>query len=280
MGAQVLTLGCRAVIALGLGDTAVRTQLSRVPLPSRCIAVAAGGAHTLAVTEDHVLWGWGRDEGEGRLGSAADEPGVGTSSPRALYMPALPPLEQRRWLLAAGGFFSLASPSAHTLWSCGGNANGECGRADSPWALGPVGPWFVAAAAVAGGLPSPDASSAVTAISAGGFHAGALFADGSLRTWGNSLSGALGHGGAGGRGTAARVPGLPQLRHFGCGATSTWAVGSDGSLWGWGKSVATWGRVGPDVRIPQRVPLPPGTRALAVSAGAAHSAVLCEVDDA
>jgi len=246
--------------ALGVGGTSPRSVLTRVALPARAVALAAGGAHSLAATADGALYGWGRDEGEGRLGGAA-EPGEGAVIPRRLPLP--PSSGPARWLLAAGGFHSLASAGPESLLSCGGNANGECGR---------VGGSFVLRAVE--GLPG---GARLAGLAAGGFHSAALLEDGSLYTWGSGLGGALGHAGGGARGAPQRVPGLPPLAGVACGATSSWAVGRDGSLWGWGKSVEAFGSTSGDVREPRRVPLPPGARALSVAAGAAHAAAVVEV---
>ena len=256
-GGQLLTAGWGGWGALGLGDSGVRTTLSPVTMPRAVSAVSAGGAHTVVLLDDGEAWCFGRDEGEGRLGGAAEPGEASLTTPKQFPTPT----GMRRFShVAAGGFFTLLADEK-TVLACGGNRNGECGRSSAAWGLGPV-----------EGLPS---DSPLLQLAAGGYHAAALYADGSLHTWGVLLGGALGHGGVGGKGVPCRVPGLPPLARVACGATSTWAVGQDGSLWGWGKSVARFGGTSENVERPMRIELPEGVRAVDVAAGAAHAAALC-----
>ena len=81
-------------------------------------AIAAGGAHTLAIKQDQTLWAWGSNSdgqlGDGTTTNAVDGPipvGVG-----------------KRWLaVAAGRYHSLAIDTDGKLWVWGRNAEGQLG---------------------------------------------------------------------------------------------------------------------------------------------------------
>ena len=63
-----------------------------------------------------VVYSWGRDEGEGRLGHAeADRLGE-NEVPYPMAVPGLPPVHT----LACGGFFTVALTKEGGVWSWGG----------------------------------------------------------------------------------------------------------------------------------------------------------------
>jgi regulator of chromosome condensation len=102
---------------------------------------------------------------------------------------------------------------------------------------------------------------------AGGRHvAYALDAAGGVWAWGRGAHGALGDGDTSDHVSAVptRIAGLPPVRWIGAKDLATFAIDTEGGVWGWG-----WGTVrGPDApnsAHPVRIPLP--GPALAVSGG-------------
>jgi len=82
-------------------------------------AVAAGGAHTLAIKQDQSLWAWGSNT-YGQLGTAsASDP---TTAPIQIDVPG------KRWLaVSAGRYHSLAIDTDGELWVWGRNDLGQLG---------------------------------------------------------------------------------------------------------------------------------------------------------
>ena len=259
---HLYTAGFGGFGALGRGDYKAVLLASRVRFPGndalRVASVAAGGAHTVAVSTDGQLFTFGRDEGDGRLGTPVGEGGVNT--PTVVAMPPnIVPIAA-----AAGGFHTLVlarrGDDSTVLLSTGANANGECGRDNgATWTLGLM-----------------DWEAGVTRVSAGGFHSAALTQQGQVFTWGAGNGGALGHGDTRTQRRPKRVEGLPvSAAAVACGSGTTCAVGVDGSLWLWGKNAARFGTTSADVFSPARVALPLGMKALDVAVGATHIVILC-----
>ena len=146
-----------------------------------------------------------------------------------------------------------------------------------------------------GGAPAP-----IVQVVAGGMHTAALAADGTVFTWGVNDEGALGRPTAGSAWEdaaaadkedpslpgAARLPaGAPRIVALAAGDGFTFALGEDGSIWGWGcfKDDGSGAAGFPGAprgaslqRLPARIYAPEGSRAQArrISAGARHMAAL------
>lgn len=298
----LLTWGHGGFGQLGHGDTQSRFVPTIVEgLQSPPTHISAGGAHTVVALEDGSLVAFGRDEGEGRLGSSHvslssvdDEYTVGSPSPVEVH--AFLPSDAAVASISCGGFHSLCVDSAGGLWSWGASANGECGRGRG----------------IGGPVPARVAIDAeVVAAVAGGFHSVALTSDGALYTWGWGEQGQLGHGDAldGLRGvwTPRRVDDLAGERavHVACGPQTTYVITESGRLLACGWYVF---RVECAVRptasasehltnnirsLPSRnehfqlgdpsrercdtfddVPLPTSSRCLSIVAGTSHAAAL------
>lgn len=115
----------------------------------------------------------------------------------------------------------------------------------------------------------------VTQLAAGGFHSAALLSSGDVLCWGAGVACGVGH--ARPLRSPTAVPGLPPVSRVACGGATTFAVGVDGSLWGWGKSATKLGTTSADVLLPSRVELPPWCHAIDVAVGAGHAVVLARV---
>ncbi|MYM32855.1 hypothetical protein GTP38_00635 [Duganella sp. FT94W] len=134
------------------------------------IAVAAGGAHSMAIGTDGVLYGWGSN-GRGQIGNNATTATVTAPAPIGDF---------KDWtLVSTGGLHTLAVRKNGTLWAWGANGDGQLGDGSGLDASSPV---------------QVGTDTTWTGISAGDNHSAALKADNSLWTWGLNAKGQLGNG--------------------------------------------------------------------------------------
>jgi Regulator of chromosome condensation (RCC1) repeat/IPT/TIG domain len=236
-------------------------------------AVAAGGAHSLALLSDGTVAAWGAN-GYGQLGIGT------TSGPETC---SRFPFEEAcsTTPVAVGGLsgvvaisaasrHSLALLSNGTVMAWGANESGEVGDGtnedkDVPVAVkglsgvvaisagyehnlallssGTVVAWGRNFAGQLGNgtttnsnVPVPVSSlSGVTAIAAGGFHSVALLGDGTVRTWGGNGNGQLGDGAvAVNSSVPVTVTGLSEVTAIAAGLAHSLALKADGSAVAWG----------------------------------------------
>ncbi len=189
-GAHTLALGADGTVyawgsnlrgQLGQGDTSLRRSPTAVPLGARAIAIAAGGAHSIAVTEgDGQAWTWGWNV-FGQLGDGTQgQPMQANPTPRKAL--GVVGVDQ----VSAGDLHSLArTPDGH-VWAWGYNTEGQVGDgATTPANTGVLTPVL---------LSTIDS---VAALDAGGIHSIALRSNGEVWTWGNNQFGACGTNGRG-----------------------------------------------------------------------------------
>jgi alpha-tubulin suppressor-like RCC1 family protein/subtilisin family serine protease len=179
-GASIDGLG-PGVLGLPPGFTSTSTP-SQIGGVSNVAAVAAGGAHVLALKNDGTVWAWGLNS-SGQLG---DGGGPGTQTPRQVS--GLSNVAG----VAAGLMHSVALRSDGTVWAWGYNTGGLVGDGTTTNRNAPV--------AVAVGGPA-------VAVTAGFQHTGAVLADGTARTWGTNGSGQLGDRTTVGRTSPVQVSG-------------------------------------------------------------------------
>src|SRR5436190_667992 len=82
----------------------------------------------------------------------------------------------------------------------------------------------------------PAARGATPAVSAGAFHSLALHADGTLRSWGDDSSGALGIGRTLISATPTAIGNLSNVVAVSAGGNHTVALKRDGTVWTWGSN--------------------------------------------
>jgi alpha-tubulin suppressor-like RCC1 family protein len=167
---------------LGLGDLENRgdgpgqmgDNLPAVSLDGPAIAVAAGAAHTCAVTDDGAVRCWGAGDA-GQLGTGSE---VGALAPpvSAIALPG-PALS-----VAAGADASCALLASGDVVCWGAGGRGQLGSGD-----------LAGRAAPAGRVSLPAKA---TALAAGAHHVCALLASGRIACWGANDSGQLGLGDA------------------------------------------------------------------------------------
>ena len=196
--------------------------VARQPVPrgvggvENVIAVAGGDFHSLALSADGSIWGWG-DNSVGQTVTG------GGPIPRRITGPggdALPPFSA----IASGPYAALALGPAGTLWTWGANGSGQGGLGFTSLFTPPT------------QIPKLDS---FVAFAAGYEHSVALRADGSVWTWGRNDYGQLGLGFAGPPvSTPTRVGALRNLGAnivaIAAGEQHVLAVDSRGLVWGWG----------------------------------------------
>jgi alpha-tubulin suppressor-like RCC1 family protein len=177
--------------------------------------VTAGSSHTLALTSDGVLWGWGVNP-SGVLGD-------GTTGAQIAPVPVATNLARSWVAVSSGGSHTLALASDGTLWSWGANDSGQLGNGAPTTYFAPF--------PLVTNLPQ-----AWSAISGGEAHTLALATNGTLWGWGHNDYGQLGDGTSMGR----LVPGMVAINlnrtwsAISVGFSHTLALATDGTLWGWG----------------------------------------------
>lgn len=156
---------------LGDGTTTDRSSAVAVADVGKTFAtVAAGGAHSLALSSDGSIYAWGSNS-DGQLGD-----GSTTDS----HVPAEVVVADRTFsAIAAGEDHSLAIAADGSLYSWGGNTVGQLGDGSRTDRSSPV-------------LVSAPGKTFST-VSAGDFHSFATAVDGSVFSWGYNSDGQLGN---------------------------------------------------------------------------------------
>jgi alpha-tubulin suppressor-like RCC1 family protein len=204
---------------LGTGTTVNWSDPRLVAGLSGVVQVAAGWDHSLALRSDGTVWAWG-DNTAGELGD-----GTSTQRLAPVQVAGLTGVTQ----IAAGNEWSLALRSDGTVWGWGGNQWGQ---------LGVAAPTAIALPRQISGL------SHVTSIAAGAFFGLAVARRSTITTqnevlaWGQDAVGQLGNGTACLCGylipTVVSGINAPLISSIAAGPESAFALGSDGSVWGWG----------------------------------------------
>lgn len=213
-------------------NTPVRVQ--GLP-PGQVVAIAAGGDHSLALTSDGRVWGWGSNAW-GQLGGT-----VGGNRYTAAPVPGLSGIRA----ISAGELHSLAVDVWDALWGWGYNAGGVLGNAGADAQPKPV---FIL--------------SNVKTVSAGRRHSLAQLGDDTVMAWGHRFDGQF---------PAPASPSWYVPTPVSVGRFSRIATGSSASHsmlidYGWLSSMGVnpHGELGSGERgyghLPQRVLLPAASR--------------------
>jgi len=179
------------------------------------LAVAAGHAHTVCVTDGGAVYAAGSNL-TGQLG-------LGDLEPHTLF--ARVPLDAEVQMVACGCEHTLALTRAGEVWAWGSGNRGQNGQVSTQNQSVP--------AHVAG-------MDGIVMVAAGNLHSVAIGADGRVWTWGDSSFGALGHDDTDEIPfPAPRVLGPPAFGgdavvFVAAGNAYTAAVTAGGALWVWG----------------------------------------------
>jgi len=191
----------------------VQVLLAATPTDNDWSALAAGGAHSLALKSDGSLWAWG-DNASGQIG-------VGSAS--GPVAPARIASGHVWAALAAGSLHSLALTRGGSLFAWGDNTSGQLGFGNAASQNSPL------------EITAPDGVDNLIGISAGAFHSLALKANGGFVAFGANVSGQFGNASF----TGSLVPALVGSAGLGWvesepGNQFTVARRSNGTLWSWG----------------------------------------------
>jgi alpha-tubulin suppressor-like RCC1 family protein len=177
----------------------------------RVEAVAAGARHSLALTSDGAVWGWG-DNSRGQVG---DGGGHDQRLPVRVLTGAT--------AIAAGDHHSIALKRDGTLWTWGANASGQLGD---------------------GGMARRSLPGQVTglglvaAIAGGGNHTIAVLQAGVIKAWGRNASGQLGDGTTARARTPVEVALVRDATAADGGFAFSLARRFDGTLLAWGQNAS------------------------------------------
>jgi alpha-tubulin suppressor-like RCC1 family protein len=191
-------------------DLAVATPIPNLP-PMK--AIAAGLDHSVAVTRDGNVWGWGAST-SGQLGPTVPENFVGTP----FQIPQLSGVVA----IAAGSQSTLALKANGTVYAFGWNALGQLGLGNQTSTSTPT---------KIPGLKN------VVAISASQNRAFALKADGTVVAWGENYLGQLGTADANPYVLSpSPVSGLSLITKIEAGDGFALALRDDGLVMSWGRN--------------------------------------------
>ena len=206
------------LLAWGLNESGELGNGTTTDLPSPVpvgglhdvVALAAGAAHSLALTRDGTVWTWGFN-GDGELGNGAT-----TNQRRPVPVGGLHDVVA----LAAGGQHSLALQRDGTVWAWGGNHMDQLGTGTTINQTRPV---------------QVRGFHDVIALAAGAYHSLALQRDGTVWAWGLNGNGQLGNGTATyDQARPVQVRGLHDVIALAAGSAHSLALQRDGTVWAWG----------------------------------------------
>ncbi|CAL5023403.1 unnamed protein product [Urochloa decumbens] len=172
-------------------------------------------------------------------------------------------------LAGAGGGSGGGAPRAGSVYAFGDNSHGAVGQPP------PASDAYVP-------TPVPSLPPSVSAVAAGHYHSLAVSADGEVWSWGRNDEGQLGRGLHSPRNTwsnTEQVRGLEnvQVRAVSASGVVSAAIGSDGSLWVWGRSKRGQLGLGKDIveaAVPSRVEALASYDVAKVSFGWGHAMAL------
>lgn len=233
--------------------------------------IAAGVSYHGALVNG-ALYTWG-DNGFKQLGIPQD-------NISEISTPTLIPTPAKFVSLAFTGTSSFAIDDQGQAWSWGESTSGELGRGSDQ--LIPCGDSNSCRADIG---PIAELKNTV-ALEAGGAHALALTADGTVWAMGANHAGQLGDGTTDSRDrpTPVRWPEdahVAPIAQIAASNTASFALDADGQLWAWGSNAN--GELGNGTisdlpnATPTRVPMPEGVQIVRIAAGGEH--VLAQAQD-
>jgi hypothetical protein len=204
------------------------------------------------------LWTWGRN---GAFGSNTGALGDNTSTARST--PVTTSSGGANWKqVSCGGYNTSAIKTDGTLWTWGGNGNGNLGDNTTTDRSTPV-------TTFAGGTNWKQ-------VAGGNRHTAAIKTDGTLWTWGYNNFGQLGVNITTQRITPVTTfAGGTNWKQVTCGGYFTSAIKTDGTLWTWGRGAE--GQIGDNTTTIRSTPVTTfagGTNWKQVACGYSHTSAI------
>lgn len=204
--------------------------------------VAAGRTHTMAVTDDGRLWGWGNNWA-GVLGDGTDE---------NRYSPVY--IKSNVVFVSTSSSHTMAITKDGSLWGWGSNFSGELGDGTTTRQYSPI-----------------HIMDNVVYVSAGPGYTMAITEDRRLWGWGHNWTGVLGDGTTRNRRRPIHI--MDNIVYVSAGPVHVMAITSDGALWGWGAN--DLGELGSGSRRRmQRRPIHIKNNVISVSAGSGYTTAI------
>ena len=204
------------------------SQIVRFPEPmmDNIIYVSAGTNHTLAITKDNDLLGWGSNE-LGQIGDFAS-----TSNLREVK------IMQNIISVSAGGNHTVAIKYDGSLWTWGANQYSQLGNGEELYGLN----YFPTEGEdriywrtpVQGGSMPIQIMENIKRVSSGVNYIMAITNDGDIWAWGANQFGQLGDGTIENRISPIFI--MNNVAYVSAGVNHTLAIRKDGSLWSWGNN--------------------------------------------
>ena len=162
-------------------NTIVALQTIGTPIAGKKIVkIAAGQGHSLALTDDGMVYTWGRND-TGQLGNNATTDAM---LPVAVTVTGTPMSNKTIVEIASGARHSLAIDSSGKVYAWGHNGSGQLGNNSTVNALTPV------------AVQAPADKNIIQVSGSGwlGASSSALTSNGAVYSWGRDLDGQLGDG--------------------------------------------------------------------------------------
>lgn len=234
-------------------------QSNPSPIPYETSKIEAGYGHSLAITQEGVLWSWGRNT----YGALGDGTTTQRNSPVHLIFG---PYTGLRFKAISASAHSAAIDTQGRLWVWGRNDAGQVGDGTTTNRNKPL------EIPVNGGLAK------IASVACGESHTVAADIDGNLWAWGDNTYGALGNGSGVSSLRPVAVPapsGMGKIVQVAAGEGSSYALDITGKIWAWGRN--SDGQLGDNSTTNRSTPVPlyaatPSYRA--VSAKGSHAAAL------